>query len=152
AGNDVLRPWIVWPYRWFSRTLSTPWLEDILYRRFRKLEYPEFVESLLLTARKAEMAESARQITHVLANSAYTARLLQQLSVTSVDILPGGVDSRRFHPLRDTRDELGLPRDKFILMTACRLVPKKGLDLIMRAVSRLPGTHLLIAGDGRQLP
>ncbi len=37
-------------------------------------------------------------------------------------------------------------------MTACRLVPKKGLDLLMRAVSSLPGTHLLIAGDGRQLP
>jgi phosphatidyl-myo-inositol dimannoside synthase len=151
AGNDVLRPWIVWPYRWLSRTLSTPWLEDMLYRRFRKLEWPEAIESLLLTRRKAEMAESARHLSHVLANSAYTAGLLRQLSLSRVDILPGGVDNRRFHPLRDTRDELGLPRSRLVLMTACRMVPKKGLDLLMRAVSRLPHAHLLIAGEGRQL-
>ncbi len=152
AGNDVLRPWIAWPYRWLSRTLSTPWFEDILYRRFRKLEWPELIESLLLTRRKAEMAESVRHITHVLANSVYTAGLLRGLSVNSLDVLPGGVDTPRFHPQRDTRGELGLPRDRFLLMTACRLVPKKGLDLLMRAVAKLPGTHLLVAGEGRQLP
>lgn len=60
AGNDVLRPWIVWPYRRLSRLLSTPSIEDILYRRFRKLDWPEGIESLLLTRRKAEMALSAR--------------------------------------------------------------------------------------------
>ncbi|MBK5291491.1 MAG: glycosyltransferase family 4 protein [Acidobacteriia bacterium] len=152
AGNDVLRPWIVWPYRRFSRFLSTPSIEDILYRRFRKLDWPELIESLMLNRRKAEMAQSARQITRILANSDYTAGLLRELSVTNVDILPGGVDTRRFHPLRDTRDELGLPHDKHLLMTACRMVPKKGLDLLMRAVAKLPDTHLLIAGEGRQLP
>ena len=151
AGNDVLRPWIVWPYRWLSGLLSTPPLEDFLYRRFRKLEWPELIESLLLDRRREEMAQSARQITRILANSDYTAGLLRDLTVANVDILPGGVDARRFHPLRDTRDELGLPRDKHVLMTACRLVPKKGLDLLMRAVAQLPGTHLLIAGEGRQL-
>jgi len=88
----------------------------------------------------------------VLANSDYTAGLLRELSVGRVDILPGGVDAHRFHPVRDTRGELGLPRDKHLLLTACRLVPKKGLDLLMRAVAKLPHTHLLIAGDGRQLP
>jgi glycosyltransferase involved in cell wall biosynthesis len=148
AGNDVLRPWIVWPYRWLSGLLSTPPLEDFLYRRFRKLEWPELVESLLLDRRREEMAQSARQITRILANSDYTAGLLRGLTVANVDILPGGVDARRFHPLRDTRDELGLPRDKHVLMTACRLVPKKGLDLLMRAVAQLPDTHLLIAGEG----
>lgn len=88
----------------------------------------------------------------MLANSDYTAGLLRELSVGRVDILPGGVDAHRFHPVRDTRGELGLPRDKHLLLTACRLVPKKGLDLLMRAVAKLPHTHLLIAGDGRQLP
>ncbi len=151
AGNDVLRPWIVWPYRWLSRTLSRPRLEDMLYNRFRKLEYPEFFESLLLAARTAEMTESVRHTRHILANSAYTASLFDQLPVNGFDILPGGVDSRHFRPLRDTREELGLPRNRTILMTACRLVPKKGLDLLMRAVAMLPDTHLLVAGEGRQL-
>ena len=151
AGNDVLRPWIVWPYRCLSRALSTPWLEEFLYRRFRKLEWPEAIESLLLSRRKAEMAESVRHIGHVFANSEYTAGLLRQLATPSVEILPGGVDARRFHPRRDTREELGLPRDRLLVMTACRLVPKKGLDLLMRALAKLPTSHLLIAGEGRQL-
>ncbi len=152
VGNDVLRPWIVWPYGCFSRMLSTPWLEDRLYRRFRELDWPEAIESLLLARRKAEIAESARHIAHILANSEYTAGLLRQFPAPRVTVLPGGVDTLRFHPLRDTRDELGLPKDRFILLTACRLVPKKGVDLLMRAISKLPGTHLVIAGEGRQLP
>jgi phosphatidylinositol alpha-1,6-mannosyltransferase len=152
VGNDVLRPWIVWPYRCFSRMLSTPWLEDRLYQRFRKLDYPEAIEALLLARRKAEIAESARHIAHILANSDYTAGLLRQFPVARVTVLPGGVDAPRFHPLRDTRDELGLPKDKYLLLTACRLVPKKGVDLLMRAVSKLPGIHLVIAGEGRELP
>src|SRR5215475_2229665 len=79
AGNDVLRPWIVWPYHRFSRTLSTPWLEDFLHRRFRKLDWPEAIESLLLERRREEVARSAGRIAHVLANSRYTAGLLRQL-------------------------------------------------------------------------
>jgi len=152
VGNDVLRPWIVWPYRSFSRLLSTPWLEDRLYQRFRKLDCPEAIESLLLARRRAEIAESARHIAHILANSDYTAGLLRQLPIAGVTVLPGGVDTPRFRPLRDTRDELGLPNDKYLFFTACRLVPKKGVDLLLRAVSKLPDTHLVVAGEGRQLP
>lgn len=151
AGNDVLRPWIVWPYRWLSGTLGRPWLEDSLYRRFRKLERPEWVESLLLERRSAEVRESVRGLAHVLANSEYTAGLLRGLSAASVEILAGGVDAKRFRRQRDTRDELGLPRDRHVVMTACRMVPKKGLDLLMRAVARLAGAHLVVAGDGKQM-
>jgi phosphatidyl-myo-inositol dimannoside synthase len=150
AGNDVLRPWIVWPYRWLSGTLGQPWLEDSLYRRFRKMDRPEWVESLLLERRGAEVRESVRSLAHVLANSAYTAGLLQGLSAASVEILAGGVDAKRFRRLRDTRGELGLPVDRHVVMTACRMVPKKGLDLLMKAVAQLAGTHLVIAGEGRQ--
>lgn len=152
AGNDVLRPWIVWPYRCLSGALGQPWLEDSLYRRFRKMDRPEWIESLLLERRGAEVRESVRSLAHVLANSAYTAGLLQRLSAPSVEILAGGVDAKRFLRQRDTRAELGLPPDRHIVMTACRMVPKKGLDLLMRAVARLPDTHLVIAGEGRQRP
>lgn len=151
AGNDVLRPWIVWPFPWLSGALGRPWLEDSLYRRFQKMERPEWVESMLLKRRNAEVSESVRNLTHVLANSAYTQELLKGLSAASVEVLAGGVDARLFRRLRDTRDELRLPRDRHVVMTACRMVPKKGLDLLMRAVARLGGTHLVIAGEGKQL-
>lgn len=150
AGNDVLRPWIVWPYGWLSGALGQPWLEDTLYRRFRKMERPEWVESLLLERRRAEVRASVRNLAHVLANSAYTAGLLEGLSAASVEVLAGGVDAKRFRRQRDTRSELGLPQDRHVVMTACRMVPKKGLDLLMRAVARQAGTHLVIAGEGKQ--
>ncbi len=151
AGNDVLRPWIVWPYPWLSGMLGRPWLEESLYRRFQKMERPEWVESLLLERRHLEVRESVRSLAHVLANSGYTADLLKGLSAASVEILPGGVDAARFRRLRDTRDELRLPRDKNVVMTACRMVPKKGLDLLMRAVAKLTQTHLVVAGEGKQM-
>lgn len=150
AGNDVLRPWIVWPYQWLSGTLGQPWLEDSLYRRFQKMERPEWVESMLLARRNAEVRESVRGLAHVLANSAYTEGLLKEFSAASVEVLAGGVDAKLFRRVRDTRDELRLPRDRHVVMTACRMVPKKGLDLLMRAVARLAGTHLVIAGEGKQ--
>jgi glycosyltransferase involved in cell wall biosynthesis len=152
AGNDVLRPWIVWPYPWLSGALGRPWLEDTLYRRFQKMERPEWVESMLLERRVEEVKRSVRGLDHVLANSSYTEGLLKGLSAASVEVLAGGVDASRFHRLRETRDELRLPRDRHVVMTACRMVPKKGLDLLMRAVAKLEATHLVIAGEGKQLP
>ncbi|MEZ5399880.1 MAG: glycosyltransferase family 4 protein [Bryobacteraceae bacterium] len=151
AGNDVLRPWIAWPYRWLSGVLSTPAFEEAVYKRFRKLDWPEAVECLLLDRRRAEMALSARHIRRILANSEYTAGLLRELAAGDVEILPGGVDARRFFPRRDTRAELGLPADQWVVMTACRMVPKKGLDVLLHAAARLPNVHLLVAGEGRQL-
>jgi len=38
VGNDVLRPWIVYPFRPLARLVSTRWFEDHAYRFFRNLD------------------------------------------------------------------------------------------------------------------
>jgi glycosyltransferase involved in cell wall biosynthesis len=158
-GNDVLRPWIAWPFPWLSRALSTHWFEDLLYRRYRHLEWPERVEALLLERRRAAMRQSAGLMSRVLANSDYTAGLLDSLGLgpERVRVVAGGVDAKRFFPAfgdrRRLRARLGLPADAYILMTACRLVAKKGIDLLLGAFAelrhRMRDAHLVIAGDGR---
>ena len=75
-----------------------------------------------------------------------------------VSIVPPGVDTKRFTPLsvseRNTvRAGLGLCEDDEIVLALSRLVPRKGMDTLIKAVSILqpsrPNLKLLIAGTGR---
>lgn len=73
-------------------------------------------------------------------------------------IVPPGVDTERFSPLdraeRDSvRTELGLPTDAPVVVGVSRLVPRKGMDVLIRAAgllrSRFPDLVVAIAGTGR---
>ncbi|MHB1987916.1 MAG: glycosyltransferase family 4 protein [Acidimicrobiales bacterium] len=79
----------------------------------------------------------------------------------AVTQIPPGVDITRFRPLSGpqrlaAREHLGLPRDSVIVLGLGRLVPRKGMDVLIRAVSRLQGTRpelvLVIGGSGRDEP
>jgi D-inositol-3-phosphate glycosyltransferase len=70
-------------------------------------------------------------------------------------IIPCGVDLRRFHPVprAHARRALGLSADARILVQIGRLVPRKGVDDVIRAVERLRRHHgvavqlLVVGGD-----
>jgi len=49
------------------------------------------------------------------------------------------------------RGELGVPEDAPLLLVLSRMHPKKGIDTMLAALARLPGVHLLLAGDGPRL-
>jgi phosphatidyl-myo-inositol dimannoside synthase len=72
--------------------------------------------------------------------------------------IPPGVDQCRFHPLADAdraaaRRRLGLPVTGPLVVCASRLVPRKGVDVIIEAMTRLiahrPDLTLAVAGAGR---
>lgn len=73
-------------------------------------------------------------------------------------VVPPGVDPGRFVPLdpaerRRVRSELGLPPDGTLVVSVSRLVPRKGMDVLIAAAARLaegrPDLVVAIAGDGR---
>jgi phosphatidylinositol alpha-1,6-mannosyltransferase len=73
-------------------------------------------------------------------------------------VIPPGVDTERFRPLvgdarEQARHELGLPPGATVVLGVSRLVPRKGMDVLIEAVgllaARRPRLHLAIAGDGR---
>lgn len=65
-----------------------------------------------------------------------------------------GVSPARFRPdagLRATvRARLGIAPDGFVAGCAARLVPGKGVDLLLDAAAPLADTHVLIIGDGAE--
>lgn len=76
-------------------------------------------------------------------------------------VVPPGVDTRRFRPLAAderyaARLELGLPAEGRLVVSVSRLVPRKGMDVLIEAAGLLgdtrPDLTVAIGGTGRDLP
>ena len=95
------------------------------------------------------------QVDTFLPVSHYTAGLLHDRGIPShrVHVVPNGVDPDRFRPQDDPplRQRLGLS-DRSLLLTVGRLVPRKGIDTVLRALptiaERCPDVAYVIAGTG----
>ena len=77
------------------------------------------------------------------------------ISPDGIALIPGAVDPRAFVPLEDRRlakAALNLPGNRTILFTVRNLVPRMGLDNLLRAIETLKRTHhellLVIGGEG----
>lgn len=62
--------------------------------------------------------------------------------------LRNGVDLQLFHPLDRSAERARLNLTRRTLLSVGYLIPRKGHDLIIRALPDLPDTDLLIAGSG----
>ena len=64
--------------------------------------------------------------------------------------VPCGVDTQAFRPgdKAAARARLGLPADEFVVLQLGRIVPRKGIDNVVRAVAMLPAekTRLFVVG------
>ncbi|HEY6897276.1 MAG TPA: glycosyltransferase family 4 protein [Rhodocyclaceae bacterium] len=159
VGNDVQRPWLAYPYRLGCSLVSHPRLEGPLHRLYRRCNTPEWLEALLRHTRLQLVQRCVRGNHLILANSGYTREVLLGAGVRAeqIHVLPGGVDHRRYGA-KETgsglRKRLGIAEDALVLMTACRLVAKKGIDFLIGQLPRLrshePRLHMLIVGDGRE--
>ncbi len=76
----------------------------------------------------------------------------------NVYLIPPGVDINRFTPLNDeqrleARRQLGIAADVSVVVSVSRLVPRKGMDTLIRAAALLRNKHpkmqVVIAGQGR---
>jgi glycosyltransferase involved in cell wall biosynthesis len=96
----------------------------------------------------------------ILANSHFTRRLLLEIGVPPerIRVVVGGVDASFFArppvDLVHLRQELGLPVEKKLFLTACRLVDKKGLEFLLDWFARQEpasrGWHLAVVGTGKR--
>jgi len=75
--------------------------------------------------------------------------------------VPPGVDPLRFRPLDEedrveVRRSMGLGVDDFLVASYSRLVPRKGMDTLIRASALLAASHpnlrIVVGGEGRDRP
>jgi phosphatidyl-myo-inositol dimannoside synthase len=99
--------------------------------------------------------------TGIVAAGGYPAAEARRLlGPASVDVLevPPGVDVERFHPIdaegrAGVRERFGVAAAAPMVFCASRLVPRKGIDVLIEAATHLlphrPGLALVVAGGGR---
>lgn len=72
-----------------------------------------------------------------------------------IDMVPCGVDTALFHPgsRAEARLRLGLSQNEFIVLQLGRIVPRKGIDNVIRAMAELPAPMharlVVVGGDAR---
>jgi D-inositol-3-phosphate glycosyltransferase len=76
-----------------------------------------------------------------------------------ITIVPCGFNPKEFYPIDadEARAQLGLKKDERILLQLGRIVPRKGIDNVIRAVGRLPAkvratTRLVVVGGDTDAP
>jgi phosphatidylinositol alpha-1,6-mannosyltransferase len=113
---------------------------------------PLVASSLRLVLRHAELAICAGSY------PAHQARRNAVEDLCPVLRVDPGVDPQRYHPLsseerREVRRQLGVAPEEFLIASYSRLVPRKGMDTLIRASARLLGHHpnlrVMIGGAGR---
>lgn len=158
VGNDVLRPWQGYPYRALAALVGAKEVQQLIRWWLEHGWYPEWAELLFRKARYQLMQDAARAHRRILANSDFTRSLLEELGVEAarISVVTGGVDAAHFTRPQvkraGLREQLRLPAEAFVLLTACRFVAKKGIDLLLQSLSQLRRhlpAHLVIVGDGR---
>ena len=85
----------------------------------------------------------------VVAVSAALKKKAEELGIDAgkIRVIPNGIDKKVFYPRPrgSARHSLGLPADKRIIISVGRLVPVKGLDLLIKALARIPMVEKKIA-------
>lgn len=96
----------------------------------------------------------------IIASGSYPAAEASRICRSSkrIEVITPGVDIQRFKVLSseqraEARKQFGVAEDAQLIVGISRLVPRKGFDVLIRAVARLaiefPKLRLIIGGDGR---
>ena len=114
-----------------------------------------------LPAGRAALARVLTGAAHLVAAGGYPAseaRRAAQGRVPAITLVPPGVDAGRFAPpvadeRAKARADLGLPPGADVVLGVSRLVPRKGMDTLVRAAGLLapgrPDLVVAVAGAGR---
>ncbi|MBA3509682.1 MAG: glycosyltransferase family 4 protein [Thermoleophilaceae bacterium] len=118
------------------------------------------VPARLPVSRRA-LARVLARARHVISSSAYAeseARRVMGDAMPPTTLVSPGVDHERFRPLsaeerHKARADFGLDQDGCLVVSVSRLVPRKGMDTLIKAAARLASNHphlsVAIAGSGR---
>ncbi|HEX9838999.1 MAG TPA: glycosyltransferase, partial [Anaerolineales bacterium] len=124
-----------------------------LYAQARLRLMPGEVSHSLL---QAYMPDFCNAVDLVISPSHGMEKVLRQYGVEShIEVIPNGVDLKRFHNAQPlSRSEFGFREEDILLIYAGRIAPEKNLEFLLRSFAGiaqvLPNVHLLILGGGQK--
>lgn len=74
-----------------------------------------------------------------------------RINLKKVHIIPTGVDVKRFEKAEgDIRKEFGIPKDQAVILYSGLIVPRKGIDVIIKTADKLRNKNIkfLLVGNG----
>jgi 1,2-diacylglycerol 3-alpha-glucosyltransferase len=125
---------------------------DLLAQAYLPLMPDEVSHSLL----QAYMPDFCEAVDLVISPSESMAKILRELDVKShIEVIPNGVDLRKFHQARPfQRSQFGFANEDILLVYAGRIAPEKNLSFLLQAFAGiaqiLPNVYLLIVGGGKK--
>lgn len=146
---------------------AIPWV-----RKIRRLGIPTVYTATLLGQFSPNPIRRALQrfdrrlpvnvVDRVVVSSGGMSRDLERMGVsTRIEVIPNGVDLRRFRPIEDEtkkarlRYVLGLKPDWEVVVAIGPIVPRKGVDSLVDAFARIcrenPNAHLVLVGPRHDL-
>jgi glycosyltransferase involved in cell wall biosynthesis len=106
-----------------------------------------FLRQLLLRRAAATLPGGSRQRAFFVKEGARPDRVVVRQMTVDVESL-----QRLASELAPARDEIrvsfGVRPGVVVALVVARLVPEKGIDLLLQAVGQVPGLHALVVGDG----
>jgi len=133
----------------WERAVNRGWISpDTDIDNFQRQRYSPLVEWL-----KLSRSWEVRHVDRVVVPSQYLRQMVIGWGAPAdrVQVIYNALDHDHYAPSLsrgEARTQLGLPLNAPVLLTAARLTAWKGVDFLLEAISRCPGYHLLIAGDG----
>lgn len=99
---------------------------------------------------RRRMIEAAGQAAGLIAVSQALKDEMVSLGIEAdkIRVLRNGVDANRFHPVDGSAIRAMAPGPGPVVVSVGHLIPRKGHDLVIRAMGLLPDMQLLIVGQG----
>jgi len=147
------------------RPLTIPWI------RYLRARHIAVAYAVTIAPRQGKLSKnrfkcayrgwSARELYNqldcIITNNTPLRDIVKEMGVTTpVEVIPNGVDLRRFKPPgndsehNELRTSLGISKDDFLVTTVGAVLPRKGVDILLEAwlsvAERFPSAHLAIIG------
>jgi glycosyltransferase involved in cell wall biosynthesis len=125
---------------------------DLLAQAYLPLMPDEVSHSLL----QAYMPDFCEAVDFVISPSESMVKILRELEVKShIEVIPNGVDLRKFHDARAfPREQFGFTDQDILLVYAGRIAPEKNLSFLLQSFAGiaqlLPNVYLVIVGGGKK--
>lgn len=141
-GFDVIHAFFGIPCGYIAMKLGLPYIVSL-----RGSDVP-FYNSRFYWQDKILFKRLSRRVwkkaEHVVANSAGLAELaLKSAKGQSIQVIPNGIDASSY-----SKSDLPNNSNTIRLISTGRLIPRKGYDILIKAMSGLSGLTLQIIGDG----